>query len=94
MKATTISEAKTLRDIPNVGPAMVADFKTLGIHTPADLQGKDGYELYTRLCTITKTRHDPCVLDTFLAIVDFAHGAPALPWWNYTQQRKQRFPNV
>jgi hypothetical protein len=33
-------------------------------------------------------RHDPCVLDTFLAAKDFMNGGPALPWWHFTPLRK------
>lgn len=36
----------------------------------------------------TKSNQDPCVLDTFIAAVDFMHGAPARPWWYYTKERK------
>lgn len=94
MKARRISEAKTLSDIPNIGPAMVRDLGRIGIHAPKDLQHKDGYALYIQLCTTTHTRHDPCVLDTFLAVVDFANGAPAAPWWKYTASRKQTHPDL
>ena len=32
-------------------------------------------------------RHDPCLLDTFNAAVDFANGGPARPWWEYSRER-------
>lgn len=88
-KARTRKEAKTLTDIPNVGPAMVADFKLLGVRAPADLAGKDPQKLYDALCRKTGVRQDPCVLDTFMAAVDFMNGAPARPWWHYTPKRKK-----
>ena len=91
MKVLSIGEAKKLSDIPNIGQAMVKDLGLLGIKEPQDLQGKDGYVLYTKLCKITGVRQDPCVLDTFIAIVDFAHGAPARPWFYYTEGRKQKY---
>ena len=94
MKARTAGEAKRLVDIPNIGPALAADFVLLGVDHPEHLVGKDAYVLYRQLCTVTGVRHDPCVLDTFMAAVDFMNGAPARPWWNYTSLRKQRFPNV
>jgi hypothetical protein len=28
------------------------------------------------------------VRDVFAAVVDFAHGAPAQPWWIYSRRRK------
>src|SRR6202007_508645 len=72
----------------NVGPAMAADLRLLGIHAPQQLKGRDGLQLYRKLCEVTGQRHDPCVLDTMLAVVDFMHGAPPAPWWAYTPQRK------
>lgn len=79
-----------LQDIPNIGPAMVGDFRTLGIHAPSQLLGRDPYQLYDELCQLTGVRHDPCVLDTFISAVRFIEGAPALPWWKYTPERKAR----
>lgn len=34
-------------------------------------------------------RHDPCLLDTFIAATRFADGGPAVPWWAYTAERKR-----
>jgi len=87
-KAATAHECLVLEQLPNVGPAMAADLRLLGIHTPQALKGRDGLQLYNALCAATGQRHDPCVLDTLLAVVDFMHGAPPAPWWAYTQQRK------
>ena len=77
-----------LQDIPNIGPAMVRDFRKLGIHAPGDLPGRDPYRLYDELCRVTGVRHDPCVIDTFISAVRFMEGAPPLPWWKYTPERK------
>jgi hypothetical protein len=94
MKAATAADARTLTHIPNIGPAMVAEFQKLGITKPAQLVGKDPFQLYTRLCELTGVRHDPCVLDTFISAVRFVEGAPALPWWHYTQERKSSYPDL
>lgn len=94
MKARTVSEVKKFQDIPNVGPAVAHDFVLLGIKTPRDLKGKDGFTLYKKLCKVTNTRHDPCVLDTFLAVADFMNGAPAKQWWLYTKLRRKNYPDV
>lgn len=94
MKAKTASEAVKLQHIPNIGPAMVGDFKTLGIARPDQLAGADPFALYQRLCRITGTRHDPCVLDTFISAVRFMQGQPARPWWHYTAERKHRHPDI
>lgn len=94
MKAKYSDEAQKLQDIPNVGPAMVGDFKLLGITTPKQLTKKDPHKLYKQLEKITGTRHDPCVLDTFMAVVDFMNGAPTKPWFAYTKERKKQYPKI
>lgn len=48
-----------------------------------------GAELYNRLNTITGIRHDPCVLDVFMSIIDNMSGSDAQPWWAYNKKRKQ-----
>jgi len=87
-KAHTAAEAQCLSDIPNIGPAMIEDFRNLGIEQPQQLIGKDPYALYQRLCEVTGARHDPCVIDTFISAVRFMEGAPPRPWWHYTAERK------
>ena len=82
-------DVTVLEDLPNVGPAIAADFVRLGIRTPRALAGRDPYALYDELNRVTGTRHDPCVLDTFIAAVRFVDGAPARPWWKYTAERKR-----
>jgi hypothetical protein len=94
MKANVASEALELQQIPNIGAAMVEDFKVLGIAQPGQLTDADPFILYQRLCRITGTRHDPCVLDTFISAVRFMQGEPARPWWHYTAERKQSHPDI
>ena len=45
--------------------------------------------MYDDLCRITNQRHDPCLLDTFIAAVRYMEGAPKNPWWKYTAERKR-----
>ncbi len=91
MKAQHCDEVREFNDIPNVGPAMTRDFKLLGITNPKQLIKKDPYKLYKQLEKITGSRQDPCVLDTYMAVVDFMNGAPAKPWFAYTKERKQKY---
>ncbi len=91
MKARTANEVRNFRDIPNVGPRIEDDFRLLGIKKPHDLKGKDAYTLYKKLERITGAHHDPCVLDTYMAVIDFMGGAPARPWFYYTPFRKKRY---
>ena len=90
-KAASAAECATLEQLPNIGPSLAADLRSIGIARPADLRGQNAFALYRRLCTATGQRQDPCVLDTFMAAVDFMNGAAAAPWWRYTPQRKARF---
>jgi hypothetical protein len=82
-------EIAGLDDIPNVGPAVAADLRRLGITTPSELLGRDPYTMYDDLCRLTGQRHDPCLLDTFIAAVRFMAGEPKKPWWSYTAERKR-----
>src|SRR3977135_2672214 len=82
-------DVATLEDIPNVGPAVAGDLRQLGITLPADLLGRDPYAMYDDLCRLTGVRHDPCLLDTFIAAVRSMSGEPNRPWWKYTAERKR-----
>jgi Pathogenicity locus len=81
---------EALTDLPNVGPAVARTLVRLGIAAPGDLRGQDPDELFARLCALDGRPHDPCLLDTFTAVVDHAGGAPARPWWEYSRERKAR----
>ncbi len=94
MKAAIARDVKAFTDIPNVGPRIAEDFKALGIRAPHGLKGKDAFRLYRKLCRITGLRQDPCVLDTFIAAVDFMDGAPPRSWWSYTAERKRKYPDI
>jgi Pathogenicity locus len=78
-------------DLPNVGAAMAKDFLLLGYKSPQDLFGVDAVAMYEKLCDITQTRHDPCVLDTMLSVVSFMNGGEAKPWWAFTTMRKKTY---
>jgi len=78
-----------LDDIPNVGPAIAADLRLLGIKGPDELAGRDPYALYDDLCRRTGVRHDPCLLDVFIAAVRYMEGGSKKPWWVFTAERKR-----
>jgi hypothetical protein len=78
-----------LEDIPNVGPAVAADLRRLGITSPEQLAGRNPYAMYDELCRVTGVRHDPCMLDTFIAAIRFMEGGPKKPWWAFTAERKR-----
>jgi hypothetical protein len=80
----------TLTEIPNIGPTIARKLERLDVTGVEDLRGRDPEELFERLCTLDGRRHDPCLLDTFVAAVDYADGGPARPWWEYSRERKAR----
>jgi hypothetical protein len=73
----------------NVGPATLKDLSLLGIGSVRELADHDAFGLYDRLCSITRQRHDPCVIDVFMSAVDQARGGSARPWWHYSARRKR-----
>lgn len=77
-----------LQSLPNVSAAIERMLIRIGVDQPAQLRNADADDLYARLCEVDGQRHDPCVLDTLSAAVDFANGAPARPWWYYSRLRK------
>ena len=81
MRRTDRAKIVALEDLPNVGKAVATDLRVLGIRAPAQLKRKDPYVLYDALNRRTRVRHDPCLLDTFIAAVRFVEGGPAKPWW-------------
>ena len=83
---TTVSH---LEELPNIGEAMAGDLRLVGIDRPKELIGQNPFELYDELCTKTGKRHDPCVIDVFMSVVQFMEGGDALPWWTFTEKRKE-----
>ena len=82
----------TLRDLANVGPATLRDLHLLGIRTVPQLARRDAVRLWRTLCRRTGTRHDPCVIDVFMAIIHQARGGRPTPWWKFTPARKRLGP--
>ena len=93
-KAAHPAACQVLEQLPNIGPALAADLRLIGIHAPRELRGRDPFVLYQQLCAATGQRQDPCVLDTFMAATDFMRGGQAAPWWAYTAQRKALYGAV
>ena len=57
---------------------------------PDALVGRDPWAMYAELNARCGVRHDPCLLDTFIAATRFMAGEPMRPWWHYTAERKAR----
>ncbi len=90
MNPVKVTREKTLKltDLPNIGPAMAKDLKSIGIDKPNDLKGKEAFDLYKKLCEKKGLKVDPCVLDVFMSITDFIKGNEPKVWWEYTKERK------
>lgn len=86
------TDARTLRDLWSVGPAIERDLNSLGVRSVAQLARRSAQRLYRDLERRTAKKQDPCVLDTFRAAVAQALD-PDLPveqrvWWYYSALRK------
>jgi len=90
MKHPDRDTVSRLDALPNVGRAIRADLESIGIRQPQQLIGKSAFDLYERLCAETGKRHDPCVIDVFMAAIDFMQGGEPRPWWSFTPERKRR----
>ena len=76
-----------LQRLPAVGPSMAQDLRRLGVRSVKDLARRDPERLYARLCELTGTHQDPCVLYTFRCAVYAARTTTPKPgllkWWNW-----------
>jgi len=82
-------DALALEQIPNIGRKKADSLRQLDIREPADLVGKDPFELYRAACRTARSQHDPSVIDTFISAIRFVNGEPARSWWSYTSERKR-----
>ena len=85
---TAATKVSPLSTLANVGKATLGDFALLGIATRAQLARRDAYRLYEKICALTQARHDPCVIDVFLATISECRGNPPQKWWAFTPARK------
>lgn len=93
-KKVVREKVEKLTDLPNIGPSLAEDLRSIGIENPDDLQGKEAITLYEKLCEKTGQRHDPCVLDVFMSVTDFANGGESKVWWDYTKERKEKYAGI
>ena len=87
-KASHADFVRKLTDIPNICVSLAADLESIGICTPQDVRRMDPVAAYESLRTPMGQRHDPCVLDVFMAASKFIYGGPRQPWWDFTAERK------
>lgn len=78
-----------LESLPNIGKAIASDLRLIGIQKPKDLIGLDPFDLHNKLCVKKEKEIDSCVIDVFMAVIDFMEGSEPLPWWKFTKKRKE-----
>ena len=77
---------RNLEAIPNIGKAIAADLRCIGILTPAQLAEREPLATYRALAGSMGQRHDPCVLYTLIAADHFLRHGEAIPWWKFTAE--------
>ena len=88
MKNPNRETVTKLGAIPNIGKSIAKDLNLIGIKHPKQLVGKSPFEMYDKLCDKIGKRVDHCVIDVFMAAVDFMEGGEPKPWWEFTKRRK------
>jgi hypothetical protein len=80
-----------LQEIPGIGPSLEIDLHLLGIRHIADLKKQDPQEMYERLCKLTHSHQDRCVLYVFRCAIYYAsnarHDPEKLKWWNWSDAK-------
>lgn len=76
-----------LESIPGVGRSIASDLRSLGIHSLADLKGRNPEVMYEQLMQNVGAHVDRCVLYVFRCAVYYAshktHKPEMLKWWNW-----------
>ncbi len=88
MHKTTKSK---LEQIPGVGKSIARDLQNIGIHSIADLKGKNPETLYAQSNQFAGTTQDRCLLYVFHGVVYFAgqeNPEPDKLKWGYWKDQK------
>ncbi|MFA5166304.1 MAG: helix-hairpin-helix domain-containing protein [Candidatus Paceibacterota bacterium] len=78
--------SNNLQIIPGVGKSIAKDLQNIGIHSVADLKGRDADNLYELSNKYVGTVQDKCLLYVFREAIYFAEGGrkpEKLKWWNW-----------
>ena len=84
MHTPPTSLPRALEGIPNIGKAIAADLRCIGILTPTQLAEREPLATYRALAGSMGQRHDPCVLYTLIAADHFLRHGETIPWWKFT----------
>lgn len=89
MKARRPEHARELEELPNIGRAIAADLRAVGIMHPQQLADLEPLTVYIRLAGVLAERHDPCILYTLLAARHFLDSGEARPWWHFVDEGRR-----
>ena len=89
-KLSDARQVSNLRTLMNVGPAVEGYLSDLGIQSIEQLAGREPDELFDRLRRRIGKACDPCLHDTFSAIIHEARTGEKTPWFAWTEERKRR----
>ena len=82
-------KVEKLEDIPNIGKAIAADLREIGIQQPQQLLMQEPLTIYLKLAVQMGKRLDPCVLYTLMAARNFMQSGESVSWWKFTEQGKK-----
>ena len=89
--------ADELRVIPGIGKSLADDLRLLGYRRPRDLARASPERMYQKLCRLTDSRQDPCVLYVFRCAVYYAsrtrHRPDLLQWWHWVDRTIAPLPS-
>jgi hypothetical protein len=89
MKPTRPDQVGKLEELPNIGKAIAADLRAVGIMQPRQLAELAPLTVYIRLAGVMGERHDPCVLYVLLAVRHFFDRGEARPWWQFAAEGRR-----
>ena len=89
MRTPQTNPPRKLEGIPNIGKAIAADLRCIGILTPAQLAEREPLATYRALADTMGQRHDPCVLYTLIAADHFLRHGESIPWWKFSAQGRE-----
>ena len=92
MRRTTAKRvpATGLRSLMNVGAAIEGYLVGLGVTSVPDLARQGADALFQRFQRRLGRPVDPCLYDTFCAIIHEARTGEKTPWYAWTSERKRR----
>ena len=88
-----MQHATELRSLMNVGPAVEGYLCGMGIRTLQQLAKREPDELFRKLQRQIGAACDPCLHDTFSAIIHEARTGQKTAWFAWTAERKRRMAN-